>query len=129
MSNFLPILSISSSQSTDMVKEKCEGKNFCELEAANEVYGNPCGQTHKYLEVNFHCQAGKNISKFFCVIRGATGGRFSNNAAWSSLLKHYKSTVCWSNSRSGGPGCRPRPSRCFLRQGTLLHFVSLHQGV
>ena len=29
-----------------------------------------------------------------------------------------------SNSRSGGPGCRPRPSRCFLRQGTLLHFVS-----
>jgi len=48
-----------------MVKEKCEGKNFCELEAANEVYGNPCGQTHKYLEVNFHCQAGKNISKFF----------------------------------------------------------------
>ena len=68
-----------------MVKEKCEGKNFCELEAANEVYGNPCGQTHKYLEVNFHCQAGKNISKFFCVIRGATSGRFSNNAAWSTL--------------------------------------------
>ena len=78
-----------------MVKEKCEGKNFCELEAANEVYGNPCGQTHKYLEVNFHCQAGKNISKLFCVIRGATGGRFSNNAAWSCLLKHFKSTACW----------------------------------
>lgn len=52
-----------SSKSTDMVKEKCEGKNFCELEAANEVYGNPCGQTHKYLEVNFHCQAGKNIKE------------------------------------------------------------------
>ena len=34
-----------------------------------------------------------------------------------------------SNSRSGGPGFKPRPSRCFLRQGTLLHFVSLHLGV
>ena len=34
-----------------------------------------------------------------------------------------------SNSRSGGPGFKPRPSHCFLRQGTLLHFVSLHPGV
>ena len=24
---------------------------------------------------------------------------------------------------------KPRPSRCFLRQETLLHFVSLHPGV
>lgn len=68
MSDFLPLFSISFSKSTDMVKEKCEGKNFCELEAANEMYGNPCEQTHKYLEVNFHCQAGKNISKFFFVL-------------------------------------------------------------
>ena len=34
-----------------------------------------------------------------------------------------------SNSRSGVPGFTPRPSRCFLRQGALLHFVSLHSGV
>ena len=34
-----------------------------------------------------------------------------------------------SNSGSGGPVLKPRPSRCFLRQGTLLHFVSLHPGV
>ena len=27
-----------------------------------------------------------------------------------------------SNSGSGGPGFRPRQSRCFFRQGTLLHF-------
>ena len=33
-----------------------------------------------------------------------------------------------SNSGSGGPGFKPRPSRCFLRQGTLLYFVSLHPG-
>ena len=31
-----------------------------------------------------------------------------------------------SNSGSGGPGFKPRPSRCTFRQGTLLHLVSLH---
>ena len=35
-----------------------------------------------------------------------------------------------SNSGSVGPGFKPHPSCCFLRQGTLLHFVSdLHPGV
>ena len=34
-----------------------------------------------------------------------------------------------SNSGSGGPGLKPRLSLSFLRQGTLLHFVSLHPGV
>ena len=30
-----------------------------------------------------------------------------------------------SNSRSGGPEFEPRPLRCFVREVTLLHFVSL----
>ena len=30
---------------------------------------------------------------------------------------------------AGGRALKPRPSRCFLIQGTLLHFVSLHPGV
>ena len=34
-----------------------------------------------------------------------------------------------SNTGSGGPGFKPRPSRCFLRQGALLDFVSLHTGL
>ena len=34
-----------------------------------------------------------------------------------------------SNCGSGGQEFKPRLSRCFLRQGTLLHFVSLHPGV
>ena len=33
------------------------------------------------------------------------------------------------NSRSGGPGPKPCQLCCFLRQETLLHFVSLHPGV
>lgn len=53
----------SSPESDQMVKDKCNNKNFCEVEASNEVFGNPCGETHKYLEVQYHCQAGKEISK------------------------------------------------------------------
>ena len=34
-----------------------------------------------------------------------------------------------SNSGSEGPGFKPRPLHWFLRQGTLLHYVSLHSGV
>ena len=34
-----------------------------------------------------------------------------------------------SNSQAGSPGFKPCPEHCFLRQGTLLHFVSLHPGV
>ncbi|CAH3175048.1 unnamed protein product [Porites lobata] len=75
-----------SSKSTDMVKEKCEGKNFCELEAANEVYGNPCGQTHKYLEVNFHCQAGKNINKELY----STLSLFTKMYNWKKLVEREK---------------------------------------
>ena len=60
--------------------------------------------------------------------------------AWRAEKKrlHRKLATCGgvcgrvvdtSNSGSGGPGFKPRPPRCFLRQGTLLHFVSLHPGV
>lgn len=52
-----------SPKSDQMVKKKCNGQNVCELEASNEAFGNPCGKTHKYLQVDYHCQAGKTIIK------------------------------------------------------------------
>ena len=33
------------------------------------------------------------------------------------------------NSGSGGPRFKPCSTLCFLRQGTLLHFVSIHLSV
>ena len=42
---------------------------------------------------------------------------------WGSVRGRVVNT---SNSESGGPGFKPRPSRCTFRQGTLLHLVSLH---
>ena len=42
----------------------------------------------------------------------------------------YDREVNTSNSGSGGPGFNSHSSRfCFLRQGTLLQFVSLYLGV
>ena len=46
------------------------------------------------------------------------------------LLIHGGGICGWVvNTTSAGPGFKPRPLHCFLRQRTLLHFVSLHPGV
>ena len=42
--------------SLDVVKEKCDGKQYCDMKASNGVFGDPCVGTFKYLEVAFHCQ-------------------------------------------------------------------------
>ena len=43
---------------TAMVKNKCDGKNSCELYASNSVFGDTCPGTYKYLEVTFECKSG-----------------------------------------------------------------------
>ena len=52
---------------------------------------------------------------------------------WNALTKICGGMCGWavntSNSRSGGLGFKPHPSRCFLRQETLLHFFSHHPGI
>ena len=42
----------------DIVKNKCDGKKNCELEAKNGVFGDTCYGTYKYLEVTFECKSG-----------------------------------------------------------------------
>ena len=46
-----------------------------------------------------------------------------------SDLFNADSKGTWPSVQSTPPGFKPCLSRCFLRQGTLLHFVSLHQGI
>ena len=43
--------------------------------------------------------------------------------------KKWTAKIFLPYSRCGGSGFKPPPSRCFHRQGTLLHFVSLHPAV
>ena len=40
------------------MKNICNGKKSCEIEAKNKVFGDTCGGTYKYLEVVFECKSG-----------------------------------------------------------------------
>ena len=45
-----------SNNSLKVVQDKCNHKSSCELLASNgEFHGDPCGGTHKYLEVKYRC--------------------------------------------------------------------------
>ena len=83
-------------------------------------------------------------SRISLSLRGKSKSPETGRCYWSWALKqnNFKETyrkktvggMCgWEvntlNSRSGGPGFKPRPLCCFLRQGTLLHFVSLYSGL
>ena len=42
-------------KSDSMIKKACNGKNSCQLNPSNEVYGNPCGGVVKYIHVSYKC--------------------------------------------------------------------------
>lgn len=44
-----------STNSVEIVKAKCSNKPTCSVHATNEVFGDPCFDTHKYLEVEYQC--------------------------------------------------------------------------
>ncbi|KAH3693797.1 hypothetical protein DPMN_081235 [Dreissena polymorpha] len=44
-----------STTSTAKVQSLCNGQNLCRLTASNEILGDPCPGTYKYLEVTYAC--------------------------------------------------------------------------
>ncbi|KAL3975124.1 hypothetical protein ACER0C_023750 [Sarotherodon galilaeus] len=50
----------SSPNSTEYVTNRCNWQNSCTVEAKSSVFGDPCGDTYKYLEVVYDCQAGSS---------------------------------------------------------------------
>lgn len=38
------------------VQSTCAGKESCEIDASNGVFGDPCRLTKKYLQVKYHCE-------------------------------------------------------------------------
>ncbi|KAJ8300113.1 hypothetical protein KUTeg_021632, partial [Tegillarca granosa] len=48
-------INCSAGRAEDKVKNHCDGKTHCHLEASNSVYGDPCPGTSKYLEVHWTC--------------------------------------------------------------------------
>lgn len=45
------------SNSLSIVSEKCDHKQTCSVDATNNVFGDPCGGTYKYLQVTYNCEA------------------------------------------------------------------------
>uniref|UniRef100_A0A8C6MH60 SUEL-type lectin domain-containing protein n=1 Tax=Nothobranchius furzeri TaxID=105023 RepID=A0A8C6MH60_NOTFU len=45
----------SCSSYSDVVAENCNGKNSCIITASNDIFGNPCVGTYKYLIVIYDC--------------------------------------------------------------------------
>ncbi|XP_049826771.1 L-rhamnose-binding lectin ELEL-1-like [Aethina tumida] len=41
--------------SLSIVKQQCNDKHTCTLNASNSVFGDPCANTTKYLEVEYEC--------------------------------------------------------------------------
>lgn len=40
------------------IKKACDGKDSCELDASNDVYGNPCAVvSSKYIHVKYKCSS------------------------------------------------------------------------
>ena len=54
-----------SKKSMSVVKKKCNGKQRCRIPAKNNVFGDPCRGTFKYLEVEYECTGGKTGGKYY----------------------------------------------------------------
>ena len=45
-----------SSNSLSVVRQRCDGKQTCSVPASNDVFGDPCYGTFKYLEIQYSCE-------------------------------------------------------------------------
>ena len=90
---------------------------------------------HTVHHMKRQCTFNENRSKFiFLGVIGWLGVLPAKFNVWPNFMIHSGGVCRWAvntwNSGSGGPGFKPCPWHyCFLRQGTLLHFASLHPGV
>ena len=51
---------LKTSSSLNVVEGSCKGKKTCTVPANNNVFGDPCGGTYKYLEVSWKCVKGNS---------------------------------------------------------------------
>ncbi|XP_035693203.1 L-rhamnose-binding lectin ELEL-1-like [Branchiostoma floridae] len=49
-------LSCYAGNSLRIVRQDCNGKRACRVTASNDVFGDPCKGTRKYLEVSYYCR-------------------------------------------------------------------------
>ena len=49
------ITNCKSDKSAVAVKKRCEGKQICHFTADNDMFGDPCSWTKKYIDVEYQC--------------------------------------------------------------------------
>ena len=49
-------------ESVSIVTEACRGQGACSVGASNEVFGDPCGGTYKYLTVDYECLSAASLA-------------------------------------------------------------------
>jgi len=61
--------------SEQRIETKCSGKSICYLNPHNDVYGNPCEGTRKYIQVKYNCVMAYTLARLtqavFCEHKGA----------------------------------------------------------
>ena len=86
----------------DIVKGMCDGQGSCELAASNDVFGDSCPDSNKYLEVNYDCQAGRwsvNVTPviLLCVATVLAKLMWDTLAKCNaSIIFHMETNVLWA---------------------------------
>ncbi len=105
-----------SAKSFDIVKDKCNNKRQCSVQATNGIFGDPCDGTYKYLNVKYSCSQQSNIiTKVACEgkqlelecprgeeikILRANYGRSSTGVCPSLQKEKISNTKCESKQKS-----------------------------
>ncbi|XP_048753158.2 L-rhamnose-binding lectin CSL3-like [Ostrea edulis] len=58
--------------SLQTVRENCQDQNQCSVSASDYIFGDPCPNTYKYLEVTYQCELPQSQGTRFHVCEGGT---------------------------------------------------------
>nr|XP_022344063.1 L-rhamnose-binding lectin CSL3-like [Crassostrea virginica] len=54
------------------VRRTCQGQNQCSISASDSLFGDPCPQTYKYLEVDYECERSPGQGNRFYTCEGGS---------------------------------------------------------
>ena len=73
--NLVPEGGCMADNSLDILSQKCNNLDSCVVEATSEVFGDPCPDTYKYLNVIYSCESKGIFSKTFLTSTCGCGQR------------------------------------------------------
>ncbi len=105
---------------------RCDGESFCDIEVNSGVFGDPCPNTHKYVEVHYACSSHlgrlsggpttKKLPPWF--LQGSAGSLWTSDANLESSLGAISpNEPILTDSNSGSPGrvpSKPMPRKPIL---------------